>query len=262
MPVDWMNVENLSFNNILLLERIQLSWFPGWVPESDLAIALHGNPHVAWYIRHKCPEVDEWIDGNMSKVESADSYSPSEIRQAELKVLETINDLIVYVVDPSIYDAQPFLGWDTSELTSLVDFRSKVVLDIGSGTGRLALIAAETAHAVYAVEPVSNLRRYLREKARCLGFRNLFPVDGLITDIPFEDGFADVTMGGHVFGDNPQEEIKELMRVTKTGGMVILCPGNVDEDNDAHLVLVSKGFQWSRFEEPEDGMKRKYWRKV
>jgi hypothetical protein len=87
-------------------------------------------------------------------------------------------------------------------------------------------------------------------------------LDGLITDIPFEDGFADVTMGGHVFGDHPEEECEELLRVTKAGGMVILCPGNVDKDNDAHRVLVSEGFSWSRFEEPEDGIKRKYWKEI
>lgn len=262
MPVDWLNVENLSFNNILLLERTQLSWFPGWVSESDLGIALHGNPHVEWYMRHKCPEINKWIDEVMSESKPKEIYSTYEIRLAEMKVLETINDLIVYVVDPSIYDAQPFLAWDSNELTSLVNFRTKVVLDVGSGTGRLALIAAEHARAVYAVEPVANLRIYLKDRAKELGYHNVFPVDGLITDIPFEDGFADVTMGGHVFGDNPKEECGELLRVTKPGGLVILCPGNVDKDNEAHKLLVSKGFQWSRFEEPEDGVKRKYWRKV
>jgi hypothetical protein len=29
-----------------------------------------------------------------------------------------------------------------------------------------------------------------------------------------------------------------------------------------HRVFVAHGFAWSRFEEPEDGTKRKYWRVV
>jgi len=88
-------------------------------------------------------------------------------------------------------------------------------------------------------------------------------VDGLITDIPFPDQFADVTMGGHVFGDHLEQEYQEMARVTKPGGMVILCPGNDDRDNDRHRFLVSEGFHWwSRFEGPEDGMKRKYWKAV
>jgi hypothetical protein len=62
MPVDWIDVSPLSFNTILLLERIQLSWFPGWVPEGDLALALHANPAVEWYMRQKCPELNPWLD--------------------------------------------------------------------------------------------------------------------------------------------------------------------------------------------------------
>lgn len=69
-------------------------------------------------------------------------------------------------------------------------------------------------------------------------------------------------MGGHVFGDTPEEEYKELLRVTKPGGMIILCPGNGDKDNEIHRFLVDKGFEWSRFEEPRDGIKRKYWKQV
>ncbi len=61
MPVNWMDVSGLSFNTLLLLERVQLSWFPGWVPEKELAIASRANPVVDWYLRHKCPELNEWL---------------------------------------------------------------------------------------------------------------------------------------------------------------------------------------------------------
>jgi ubiquinone/menaquinone biosynthesis C-methylase UbiE len=87
-------------------------------------------------------------------------------------------------------------------------------------------------------------------------------VDGLITAIPFPDHFADITMGGHVFGDFPAAELVELVRVTKTGGQIILCPGNNDTDDARHEFLLSHSFSWSRFEEPRDGLKRKYWKTV
>jgi ubiquinone/menaquinone biosynthesis C-methylase UbiE len=176
--------------------------------------------------------------------------------------LNTINDLLVYVVDPSIYDEQPFLGWDSQELTSLTDFTGKVVTDVGAGTGRLAFVVARQARAVYADEPVANLRQYLMDEARGAGLQNVFPVDGLITRIPFDEGFADVTMGGHVFGEDPEQEYHEMARVTKSGGMVILCPGTNDEDNETHSSLTSEGFAWSRFEEPADDMMRKYWKVI
>ncbi|MGD2158635.1 MAG: methyltransferase domain-containing protein [Anaerolineales bacterium] len=261
MALGWMDVSNLSFNTLLLLERVQLSWFPGWVPEEELGTALSANPTVEWYLRHKCPDIEPWLDQVMTK--GNPSASPEDTRRAEETVLQAINDLVVYVVDPAVYDALPFLGWDSNELTSLVGFRDKLVIDVGAGTGRLAMVAAaKEAAAVFAVEPVANLRNYLKTKAAERGYRNLYPVDGLITEIPFPDEFADVTMGGHVFGGKPEEEYREMLRVTKKGGMLILCPGNNDRDEGHHQFLVDQGFEWSRFEEPEDGIKRKYWKIV
>ena len=259
-PLDWLDVTDLSFNSLLLLERVQLSWFPGWVPERELGTALRANPVVEWYLRHKCPELGAWLDGVMSAAPTSNDVD--SVRDAEETVMRSINDLLVYVVDPASYDARPFLEWDSRELTELVDFTGKTVIDVGSGTGRLALVAAPTAVAVFAVEPVGNLRRFLAEKARRQGFSNVYPADGLVTDVPFPNGFADVTMGGHVFGDDPQAEIREVLRVTKPGGTVIACPGNNDVDNETHRVFLAHGFDWSRFDEPEDGTKRKYWKRV
>jgi len=256
-PLDWMDVSNLSFNSLLLLERVQLSWFPRWVPERELGIALRANPVVAWYVAHKCPEIEDWIVRLIR-----DAPTAEDPRAAEVEVMRQINDLLVYVVDPSVYDERPFLGWDSRELTALAGFAGATVLDVGSGTGRLALVAAGTAAAVFAVEPVGNLRRYLLDKARDLGLANVYPVDGLLTAIPFPDGFADVTMGGHVFGDDPEEEVREVLRVTRPGGMAIACPGNGDVDNDTHRVFLEHGFEWATFEEPGDGTKRKYWKRT
>lgn len=259
MTEPWIDVSDLSFNNLLLFETAQITWFPGWLPEKELALALKANPVVEWYMRHKCPQVNGWLDGLM-QLAPREGLEPAAVRAAELCVLEGLDDLLVYAIDPGIYDRQPFLGWDTQELTSIAEFDGKVVLDIGAGTGRLALVAAETAQVVYAVEPVGNLREYLRAKAARLGIHNLYPVDGLITQIPFPDRFAAITMGGHVYGDHPQEELRELERVTQPGGLVILCPGSPDRETPAHQTLVEHGYTWSRFLEPRDGWKRKYWK--
>lgn len=258
----WIDPTSLSFNALLLLERVQLSWFPGWnwTSRADLATALRATPAVAWYLRHKCPEIAGWVDGLLAD-HPARRADQAEVRRAEVAVLGDLDDLMTYAVDPAVYDAQPFLGWDSNELTSLVDFAGKTVIDVGAGTGRLALLVAENgAAAVFAVEPVANLRRYLKEQARGRGLRKVFPVDGLITDIPFPDDFTDVVMGGHVFGDELAAEYAELARVTRPGGMIILCPGNNDRDDDRHAFLIAAGFRWSRFEEPGDDMKRKYWK--
>jgi hypothetical protein len=54
-------------------------------------------------------------------------------------------------------------------------------------------------------------------------------------------------MAGHVVGDDVETEVSELLRVVKSNGKIILCPGNGDKDNDTHNYLVEKGFSWSRF---------------
>jgi hypothetical protein len=171
MPVNWMDVSPLSFNTLLLLERVQLSWFPGWAPEAEMAIALRANPAVEWYLRHKCPELEPWLDSVMARASPA--ASAEQVRQAEVAILQALDDLLVYAVDPAVYDVQSFLKWDSNELTSLADFTGKTVIDVGSGTGRLALTVADEAQAVFAVEPVANLRHYLKHKASSLSERGL-----------------------------------------------------------------------------------------
>ncbi len=258
MPLNWIDVTNLSFNTLLLLEREQLAWLPGWLPEPELAVALKANPAVEWYLRNKNPKLNAWVDRVLEL-----RGEGLGIREAEETILRSINDLVVYAVDPQIYADMPFLGWDDAELTGLTDFRGKTVVDVGSGTGRLAFLAAqEGAHAVFSVEPVGNLRVYIKAQARKKALNNIFTMDGLITAIPFPDDFIDIVMGGHVFGDHPKEEHAEMVRVAKPGGMVILCPGNNDRDEGWHGFLVEQGFEWSRFEEPGDGIKRKYWKTV
>lgn len=261
MGLGWMDVSDISFNSLLLLERIQIKWLSmGHVPEKELGIAIKANPTVEWYLRNKCKEVGGWLDSILQDIDEDIINDKTKVRECEETVLKAINDWIVYVVDPSVYDQQTFVNWDSQELLSLVDFKGKTVIDVGAGTGRLTFTVAKEAKTIYAVEPIENMRKYIRERAKKESLANIYVIDGLIEAITLQDEIADVTMGGHVFGDYFDEEYNELMRVTKTGGMIILCPGNNDIDNERHEFLVNKGFEWSRFEEPGDGIKRKYWK--
>ena len=222
-----------------------------------LSVALRHNPTVTYCIRSKCPEIAARIDELLAR--ESTNRTPEEVRRHEVAVLDSMQDWLLYALDPAAYDALPFLGWDSNELLGLADFTDKTVLDVGAGTGRLGFAVAPLARVVYACEPVGNLRDYLREKAARLGHGNVHVVDGFLAELPFPADAFDVTMGAHVFGDEPEEEQAELARVTRPGGVVILCPGNNDTDDQRHAFLVAQGYRWARFPQPVDGMKRKYW---
>jgi len=104
IPTNWMDMTDVSFRSLFLLERIQLSWLPGWLREDVLAIALAGNPEVEWYMRSKCPELIPWLD-HVMKEEVKDSLP---LREAELYILRQLDDLLVYVLKPELYDSQPY----------------------------------------------------------------------------------------------------------------------------------------------------------
>ena len=175
-------------------------------------------------------------------------------------------DLIAYNKCPELYDGPEFHGWDFAEVTSITPLVGKVVVEVGAGTGRLALEAAATADTVFAVEPVARLRQFIREKAVQQGLCNVHVLDGLGHAIPLPDGFADVVITSHALGWRLEEELEEFERVAMTGGYIIHCPGTAEtphdkSENEQHERLVSPewGYKFSRYREA-DGWKRKYWK--
>jgi len=257
----WLDVSDVSFNALLLLEPLHAKYLADRKPDARMGTALRANPAVAWYLAQIHPPIRAYVESCLALADS----DPAEdgVRQAEVTVLESMQDWLIYVLDPEKYDRLPFLSWDDASLMGMANFMDKVVIDIGSGTGRLAFAVASVASTVYAVEPVANLRRFLWEKREKLGFINVFPSDGTIIQIPLPDDFADIVMSGHVFGDDPAAEYHEMARVTRDGGLVILHPGtSASSGNETHQYLLDQGFEFDIFEEPGDGTKRKYWKTI
>jgi len=254
----WIDVSKLSFDVLMLLEDLHLRWFPRDWPDNELGIALKHSRSVYDYFCIKLGNDNGWLQELVNEAVDTDRNT---IRQCEIAVMRRICDWIVYVYCPEEYDRQPFLKWNNDELLCLTSYKGKIVADIGSGTGRLLEPVVSEAEIIYAIEPIKSLREFLKSKFKMYKHK-FFVIDGLITDIPLPNNSCDILLSGHVFGDAPEEELTEIERVTKPGGMVILCPGNSDVDNDAHDTLVTRGYEWSVFHEPVDGPKRKYWRTV
>ena len=258
------NIDALPIETMLLFEERQLLYLPEHGKRRELALVFRAKPHIAWYVQNKAPALSEWLEALMNEYQNEPLPVGNAFLELCTELLGSMEDWVVYVTAPEDYDTQVFTSWGANELTDLADFSGKLVVDIGSGTGKQAFAAAPLAKYVYCVEPVYRLRKYIKEQAKERGFHNVFAVDGLLESIPFHDGFADIVTGGHVFGDDMEAEYAELIRVTKKGGIIVLCPGNVDRDNDTHRFLTEKGFFYRRFLEPgatpASGWVRSYWK--
>ncbi len=260
----WKDLSNYDFYVVTLLESIQIEWMLRYKDTQALGVLLHHYPKVSWVLKQKAPQLKTTLE----ELEQTHQELPENttLRALEQAFIQSLEDWVIYVTDPNIYDQLSFNQWDDDELLSLTDFTNKTVIDVGSGTGSQLFRMAPKAKYVYAVEPIGHLRRFIKAKATEKGYDNIYITDGLLTEIPFHDSFADITVTGHVFGDAKEEELNELTRVTKPGGMIILMPGNNDEDNDTHQFLIENGFAYGRFLEPgpspSHGYKRKYWKTI
>ena len=257
---------DLHIEDIYLLEPFQIEYLPGWLPERELALVLWAHPPIDRFLRAKCPAVSEFLDATKTR------YPPlsgrTALAQAEDAVVWTIADLIVYSKRPELYDGLEFHDWDFAEVSSITPVDGKVVADVGAGTGRVALEAAETADRVYALEPVARLRQFIQDKAAREGRHNVHVLDGFGHDIPLPDDSADVVITSHALGWRLEEELTEFERVATPGGYVIHCPGTAEtpsnkSEDQQHERLVSPhwGYQYARYMEA-DGWKRKYWKRL
>ncbi len=241
MALNWIDVNEFSFNCVLMLERFQLRYLCESEDKELLAhlgVALRANPAVAWYMAQMVPEAADKL------VRLAESAPEGDVRASECRVMAWMEDFVTYTQPDCMATHCDFVyGWDKARLFEICDLDGKRVLDVGSGSGRLAFTAAERASEVYASEPVGTLRQYLRNRCEKEGIRNLRVVDGFVTQLPYPDDTFDVVMSGHVVGDELDAELAELRRVCRNGGYLLDCPGDQHFDLDIDPELIARGFE-------------------
>jgi len=227
---------------------------------NKLAIALAGNPAVYWYVVNKCPERQEYYNTLVNK--APDDCSKEGIRDSEIYVLDALDWAVVYVYPDRMENLSYIKDWDNERLLSITDFTGKTVLDIGSGTGRLAFAAATVAKTVYASEPVDRLREYMREKQKRLKVDNVYIIDGAIEMLPFPDESFDIVVSGHIFGEDDEAKWREMSRVTRPGGYVINCPGedHRKKPEGPSEELIGLGFEHSHYVSKTGGDVYRYWK--
>jgi ubiquinone/menaquinone biosynthesis C-methylase UbiE len=99
------------------------------------------------------------------------------------------------------------------------------VMDLGSGDGTTALPAARRGADVLGVDIARNLVEAGNKRAQAAGLANLRFQQGDATDL---SGIADksfdlvVTIFGAMFAPKPLDVAREMVRVTRTGGRIVM----------------------------------------
>jgi ubiquinone/menaquinone biosynthesis C-methylase UbiE len=98
------------------------------------------------------------------------------------------------------------------------------LLDVGCGSGQLALMAAKDGMEVIGVDIASNSVERARERAEAEGVRARFE-EADAEALPFEDASFDVVASliGAMFAPRPDLVSKELLRVCKQGGTIAMA---------------------------------------
>ena len=99
------------------------------------------------------------------------------------------------------------------------------VLDLGCGDGTTAIPAAQLGANVLGVDIAANLVEAGNDRAQELGLHNCAFQQGDATDLsPLEDDRFDlvVSIFGAMFAPKPHEVAKEVVRVTRPGGRIVM----------------------------------------
>ncbi len=98
------------------------------------------------------------------------------------------------------------------------------VLDCAAGTGALTAAAAEKAESVLCTDMSLPMLEMARKKCARAGLKNVSFATRDIMRLDDEDGTYDVVIAGNVLHllDDPRAAVKELCRVAKKGGKLIL----------------------------------------
>ncbi len=132
------------------------------------------------------------------------------------------------------YDSSPGhadLQEDWKRVLSDVFEEKMRILDVGTGTGFLAILLAELGHEVVGVDISEGMLKVAREKARKAGLDVKFEVADA-ENLPFDDEEFDAVVCRHVLWTlpNPERALREWARVVKAGGKVIVIDGNWSEN--------------------------------
>ena len=110
------------------------------------------------------------------------------------------------------------------------------VLDIGTGTGVVAITAARAGAQVCALDLSPDLLVQARENARVAQYPDIEWIEGDAEHLPYPDSSFDVVLSqfGHMFAPRPDVVVAEMRRVLTPAGRVAFggSYGDCAEEDD------------------------------
>jgi len=138
------------------------------------------------------------------------------------------------------YDLSPGHGIHTEKekeawknlLTLAVGSGKQRILDVGTGTGAMAMVLAEMGHDVTGIDLSEGMLNRAKEKEKQTSLSVEFKI-GDAEILSFADNTFDVVINRHLLWTlpHPEKAIKEWNRVLKSGGKVVILDGNFKNYN-------------------------------
>ena len=154
----------------------------------------------------------------------------------------------VYDLTESIYNGRVYT--ETGKIVAGEIESGDTVLECACGTGAISVYVAPHCKKLYATDVSAGMRK--KCAAKCRKFDNVIVTKADIMHINSRDERFDKVIAGNVIHllDDPKAAVKELLRVCRTGGEVIIPTYiNLDEGNSnkfAVKVFETAGVEFKR----------------
>jgi len=159
-----------------------------------------------------------------------------------------------------IHSAREKQAWMDILTKALNGAQGLKVLDVGTGTGVIALLLAEMGHLVTGIDISRRMLERAEEKARKGNLQTEFRL-GDAEALPFEDESFDAVVSRHVLWTlpNPEKALVNWKRVLRPGGKLV----NIDGDFNKHKTLSKEIWRYLvmpliLFSEGRDPRQRRY----